>query len=347
MNEKYRLKELKIEVTYRCNLACIHCSSDASPICEVEMTEEQCIGIINQAKDLGVNEIVFSGGEPLIWEGLDNSIYTTVKNGSSVTIFTSGNIPNIEPRIYQLKDLGASKIVFSVFGSDSLSHEQVTRQNGSFNRTIEATNIAIKAGFQTEFHFVPLSFNYMELTKVAHLAQKLKVNRISVLRFVPQGRGYLLRDYALNKEQNLKLKKLILELRNSGFDIRTGSPYNFLMLNDKPRCAAGLDRLIIGPDLRIYPCDAFKQIMAEEIVHTLDFSTLDGFTLSSCWSLSPFLNATREYLESAFEEPCDACVWIDKCLSGCLAQKVIQTGEFMKVPDPMCIIKHGSKITND
>ena len=180
--------------------------------------------------------------------------------------------------------------------------------------------------------------NYQDLEAIAHLANKCGVSRISILRFVPQGRGVLIRHRALNRIQNIQLKRNIERLRSKGFDIRTGSPYNFLMLNDQPKCSSAIDRLIIGPDLRIFPCDAFKQIKAEEVVGTLKFSQIKGVGLEECWESSPFLERVREYLTTDFAEPCASCDALEKCLSGCLAQKVIANGNFEKRPDPMCLL---------
>ena len=77
------------------------------------------------------------------------------------------------------------------------------------------------------------------------------------------------------RPQNRQLKHTIENLRRNGIEIRTGSPYNFLLLNPEPKCTAGIDRLIVGPNLRVYPCDAFKQIEVEEIVGADDYSCLE------------------------------------------------------------------------
>ncbi len=337
---QYKLEELKIEVTHKCNLACIHCSSDSSPLSANEMTTTDCNRIIHEAIDMGIKEIVYSGGEPLIWPGIEEAVSHASNGGLSVTIYTSGNVENIETKLHRLKHRGANRLVFSVFGSTASRHEKVTRIKDSFDNTLRAVSIATTLGMITEFHFVPLSYNYTDLPNIIKLANKIGINRVSVLRLVPQGRGYLLGKGILSHQQNLELRKIIIDLRKS-FDVRTGSPYNFLLLNDTPHCMSAINRLIIGPDLRIYPCDAFKQIKAEEVVGTLKFSILSDFSLSDCWERSPFLLAVREYLSSNVMEPCSSCIIINKCKSGCLAQKVIAYGELTKKADPDCIQGEG------
>jgi radical SAM protein with 4Fe4S-binding SPASM domain len=141
----------------------------------------------------------------------------------------------------------------------------------------------------------------------------------------------------MSKAQNLELRRMIKSLRTNGHNIRTGSPYNFLMVNQEVCCPSGIDRLIVGPDLRIYPCDAFKQVKAEGLVGTLDYSTLDGRSLRECWDRSPFLEAVRKYLTTPFADECASCRALEWCASGCLAQKVLASGDMRKQPDPDCI----------
>ena len=334
-----RLKECKIEVTYKCPLACVHCSSDATPENTTEISKEKCLTIIQDAVSLGAKEISFSGGEPLQWNGIEEAVALSSSNGIDVSIYSSGNMVHQKERMKSLTSCGTARIVFSIFGSVALSHETVTRTRGSFNKTLGSIEAAKDVGLKTELHFVPLSMNYRELPKVFDLATVLGINVVSVLRFVPQGRGHLIRNYSLDRLQNLELKRIIETARNDGLIIRTGSPFNFLLLNDQPKCTSGIDRVIIAPDLRIYPCDAFKQIKAEELVGTLDYSKLDRWSLRECWERSPFLGAIREYLTTNFQEPCLSCSKLEMCLSGCLAQKVLVAGDLRKQPDPMCIMK--------
>ena len=146
------------------------------------------------------------------------------------------------------------------------------------------------AGLELEFHFVPFAETYRQLEDICLLGRELGVTSVSVLRFVPQGRGMLFRKHALSRLQSVDLRTEILSLRKQGFSIRVGSPFNYLLLDDSPHCFSGIDRLIVGPDQRVFPCDAFKQVQAEELVGTNDLSVLSATcSLAQCWDNSPFL----------------------------------------------------------
>jgi radical SAM protein with 4Fe4S-binding SPASM domain len=301
------------------------------------MSREDCLYILDQAAQIGAKDIAFSGGEPLIWTHIHEAVDTAVSKGLQVTIYTSGNCGTFKEKAERILRSGGYRFIFSMFGASANSHERTTRVAGSFEQTLRAMSDAREIGLITEVHFVPMSNNYKELRDVAMLSNKLGASEVSVLRLAPQGRAALLKKRIPNRVQNLDLRRSIRDLRNSGHNIRTGSPYNFLMLATNPKCCAGIDRLIIGPDLRLYPCDAFKQVKAEDLVGTLDYSALRGFSLQDCWDKSPYLEAVREYLTTPFSKPCASCGLLEKCLSGCLAQKVLTHANLDKRPDPDCL----------
>jgi radical SAM protein with 4Fe4S-binding SPASM domain len=301
------------------------------------MQSDECVRVLAQAVQMGAKEVAFSGGEPLLWPHLGEGVEEASKAGLKVTVYTAGVVDDFRNKASALVRLGAGRFIFSIFGGNATTHERITRAASSFKRTCDAVEAAREVGAATELHFVPLSTNYRELPLVAALGKRLGAETVSVLRLVPQGRAALIRGRALTKVQNLELRRQILDLRKAGFEIRAGSPYNFLMVSSDPKCAAAVDRLIVGPDLRIYPCDAFKQVRAERIAGTLDYSCARSAHLRECWEKSPFLEAVREYLTTPFPAACSACRELEICLSGCLAQKVIASGNMSKQADPDCL----------
>ena len=70
------LKEVKIELTNRCFRNCKHCSSSATNSSNnaKELDFEDVKKIIYEAKDMNVETIVFTGGEPLMYERLPELI---------------------------------------------------------------------------------------------------------------------------------------------------------------------------------------------------------------------------------------------------------------------------------
>lgn len=328
------LKEMKIEVTKKCPLACVHCSSDANEEQILEISTEKSLELIGQAIELGMKELSISGGEPLIWSGIYNIVKFSHDNGIKVNIYTSGNVRDIDKVFKHLSQNGLTKVIFSLYSDMREEHNRVTRKKDSFDNTLAAINAANNNGIETEIHFVALKKTYHKLEAIVRLSLSLGINQVSVLRFVPQGRGKVLD--VLSRKENEELVSTIKRLRKEGFKIRTGSPYNVLLLNKDPKCMAAYDRLIISPDLKIYPCDAFKQVSSMDIVNTDEYSSVEDDELSVCWERSPYFNRVRRAIQISPEGTCKDCSLFSKCLSGCLAQKYILNQSLDPNRDPAC-----------
>ncbi len=339
INTLLPLKEIKFEVTHDCLLNCVHCSSNSIAVSDKTMDWVRFNRVLNEAKDLGLNKVAFSGGEPLLWSHIEDATSASINLGINTILYTTGNAPNAEVIIKKLHDVGLNQVVFSVYSANSNEHEKVTNYKGSFDQTVEIAKYCSNIGLNTEFHFVPLSWNYKLLPEVINLASRIGVNRTSILRLVPQGRAKDIRGGQLNHSQNVELREMILKLRNDGNDIRLGSPYNFLMLSKNSQCQCGIDRMTIGPDFRIFPCDAFKHIIPEDIGESSDYSNLKNHSLKECWEGSTYFQSIRNYLMSGFATECMTCSKLQECKSGCLAQKFYAYGTLLKAPDPMCLFR--------
>lgn len=333
---KNHLKEIKIELTYKCNLRCIHCSSEGDDSFTTKIPFNEVLKIIKSAKDMGVKTISFSGGEPLLYDKLHDIVNSANLQDIQVKIYTSGTTENYN-EFLECIDRGQVTFIFSLYHSSSEIHDKVTGVRGSFHKTISALKLT-KNRFDCEIHFVPLSYNYNGLESLCELVVSLGVHQISVLRFVPQGRGATDKSLSLNKTQWLELHNSIKKLRERGFSVRTGSPLNFLFLNDNPCCSSGLDKLVVAPDQKIYPCDAFKQLSSQELLLLDDeHSSLIHSRLQDCWNNSVYLNKIRCVLDEQPSDVCQACKMLSRCRTGCLAQKILSTGTFYG-KDPDCIL---------
>jgi len=345
--KKGDLKELKIELTKNCPLTCVHCSSNAHSGNNIQLSREAVISLVDQAAKLKVESIVFSGGEPLLWPCLADAVRACSVLGLQSSIYSTGiNLTDDGAKeIIALTKYGLSKVIFSLHSPFKNQHERITRKLGSFDKTVTVMQELGKNHIEREIHFVPLKLNYKHLDKLIELAKDLGIPRVSILRFVPQGRGVILKkshEMLMHKE-TVELRKLILACRKHyDVNIRLGSPYNILLLNKDVECIAARKTLYIGSNGNIYPCDAFKNTEPEEIGLNDPYHNILEHSLNECWERSEYLNTIRRYLTTPFEEPCSHCLYLEQCKSGCLAQKVIEQesiedGNIVKRADPLCL----------
>lgn len=145
----------------------------------------------------------------------------------------------------------------------------------------------------------------------------------------------MVKHFNLSKKELQKLRQVIIELRDiSKTFIRLGSPYNILLLNKDVDCTAAYDKLIIGPNGKVYPCDAFKNIDVKG-----NLGSIEKYSLLNVWNNSDYFNTVRKLIAQGLGPECSKCKYCKLCKGGCLAQKVIrQPGELSK-PDPDCLLQ--------
>ncbi len=189
------LAELKIELTRDCPLACIHCSSNASPGNPIQLSREIVLSLVGQSAELRVKSIVFSGGEPLLWPWLRDAVSECTTHGIYCSLYSTGiNLTEDGAQeVLALAKYGLDKAIFSIYSPLKESHDEITRRTGSFDETVAVMRAIGNGDIEREIHFVPLKRNYKHLVNLIELAQDAAIPKVSVLRFVPQGRGEVLK----------------------------------------------------------------------------------------------------------------------------------------------------------
>lgn len=339
MGHTNQLVELKLEIISRCPLRCIHCSSESAPErdCAVDVLRVQKLA--DEFVSLGGSQIQLSGGEPLEHPDLLDILQVLRRKNVAVTLYTSGirskngliSLRSIEA--HSLKPYLRSA-VFSLEAGSSNVHDVFTRVRGSFDRTVESLSVCQEAGIDVALHFVPTQLNYQSLPSLVELAERLEVKRISLLRFVPHGRGAGDPDsLSLTAAQLLELRQMVERLgRDSGVYLRLGSPFRILHAGSVPACTAGVDKMLVGPDGTAYPCDAFKGFPVDgegTNVYT------DG--LEYVWKHSKLFDQVRS-LTRTLPASCGGCRYSDSCHGGCLAQRAFGQGKLDdRCCDPSCL----------
>ncbi len=131
-----QLGHLDIELTERCNNACIHCYINL-PVGNAlakrrELTADQWKDILQQAADLGALSIRFTGGEPLLREDFADIYLYTRRLGMQVILFTNARLITPELADLFVKVPPLKKIEISVYGMNPHSYDAVTCSPGAF-----------------------------------------------------------------------------------------------------------------------------------------------------------------------------------------------------------------------
>lgn len=166
--------------------------------------------------------------------------------------------------LHQLKIIGLDKIVFDMQAYEPDTDSYVMGRNEQARQSFIKS--LIDASFENldiDIHFVPMKPNYKEIKDILELLEIVGVQQISLLNFLPQGRGRAnSNELMMTNEEKQEFFRLLEEGRKefSG-NIRIGIP---LQGNETHKCNAGLEKLDIKFNGDVLPCPAFKEITPEE-----------------------------------------------------------------------------------
>ncbi|MEM7304870.1 MAG: pyrroloquinoline quinone biosynthesis protein PqqE [Pseudomonadota bacterium] len=109
---------LLAELTYRCPLQCPYCSNPVE-IAKYrnEISTEDWVRVMQQARKMGATQLGFSGGEPLIRKDLEELIQEARHLGFYTNLITSG-VGMDEKRVKRFKDAGLDHIQISFQASN-------------------------------------------------------------------------------------------------------------------------------------------------------------------------------------------------------------------------------------
>lgn len=162
-----------------------------------------------------------------------------------------------------LKELGLDKIVFDfqAYGEDTDAY-LMGRNKQKYYCLLDSLLNASFVNINTDVHFIPMKPNYKSIGDILELLEIAKLNNISILKFVPQGRGKEnVENLMLSNEEISKFMDLLDYYKKFYFGtIRIGIP---LQGNTAHMCNAGLEKLDIKFDGTILPCPAFKELDKE------------------------------------------------------------------------------------
>ena len=119
---------LRISITNRCNVNCLYCHHDGMLPSNKEMTPNEIYQIAKIAKELGMEKIRLSGGEPLIRKDIVEIVRKiSTLNFKDISITTNGTL--LEKYAKDLKEAGLDRINISLDSIDRDTYKFITTKD--------------------------------------------------------------------------------------------------------------------------------------------------------------------------------------------------------------------------
>jgi mycofactocin radical SAM maturase len=321
------------ELTYACNLECVHCLSSSGRRDPRELDTDEAKAVLDELHDLQVFYINIGGGEPMIRRDFFELVEYSISKGIGVKFSTNGAFIDAD-KARRLAAMDYLDIQISLDGTDAVTNDAV-RGDGSYDTAIEAMQHLRDAGFgEFKISVVVTRHNVDQLDEFKALADTYGA-QLRITRLRPSGRGAdSWHDLHPTQAQQRQIYEWLLA---KGDDVLTGDSFFHLnALGEEPlpglnMCGAGRVVCLIDPIGDVYACpfvihDEFKA-----------GSVRDPGGFSQVWKHSDLFTELREPQSAG---ACASCGSYDACQGGCMAAKFF-VGIPLDGPDPECVRGEG------
>ena len=316
------------ELTYACNLQCVHCLSSSGQRDERELSTEEAKKILDDLRDLQVFYINIGGGEPMVRRDFFELLEYSVANGIGVKFSTNGAFID-EEKARRLAAMDYLDIQISLDGVDAVTNDAI-RGEGSYDMAIRAMENLKAANFgQFKISVVVTRHNVSQLDLFKALADHYGA-QLRITRLRPAGRGA--NTWHELHPTNAQQREIYNWLLKHGENVLTGDSFFHLnalgeSLPGLNMCGAGRVVCLIDPIGDVYACpfvihDEFKA-----------GNVRDEGGFAKVWKQSDLFLSLREPQSAG---ACASCGAFDACQGGCMAAKFF-TGLPLDGPDPECV----------
>jgi radical SAM protein with 4Fe4S-binding SPASM domain len=320
------------ELTLACNLRCEHCGSAAGLARHAELTSVEALAVCDQLPDLLVQEVDFTGGEPLLRDDWPVLAKRLVSRGIVVKVLSNGLALDAHT-VARLCDAGVAGVGISLDGL-APAHDRLRGCTGLFEETMRSMDRVIRAGLPLTVITTVHGQNVDQLAPLLRLLEDVGAEAWQVQPLFPLGRG---------RAMELRLTRQSYEgLGAFVFDCRDRPPeelpallpsdsfgyYTPLDTRDPPwrGCLAGRLACGITSDGMIKGCLSLPDHLAE--------GDLRQRNLWDIWFDPAAFAYTRVFGPEHLGPNCQGCEMAGQCRGGCSAMSYGSTGRFHN--DPYC-----------
>lgn len=307
---------LSISLTNRCNMSCLFCAvSSCSSIDFVhkDIDKELCMKIMTDAKRNCAQKIVFTGGEPLLYN--EENFFEILQHGKKLkldmSLITNASILN--PKLIKRLSMYIKNINISIHGSEPM-HNAITGTQfyskiiDSINYINNTTDIKV-AVFYT---LTKLNSSVTEIDSVMNITKKFNMPL-----YISRGN-----DVGVCKENSIypsiddlnKIARRMIEYRKEGYFIQFSNSVPKCILDDEltslsKECSSGAGYCSIDSNGKVKVCS-----QSEKYVGEIDYN---GY-LRKAWC-SEECDVYRNL--SKLNPVCKSCESLITCKGGCKVEE--------------------------
>ncbi|MBW2455667.1 MAG: radical SAM protein [Deltaproteobacteria bacterium] len=297
-------------VTQRCSLDCAHCLAKDGAATD-ELTLDEARELIDQLAELGVPELLLTGGEPLERPDLPRIIERLAERRLHWSLNTA--VYPSEDCLAAMRMWPPSFVAVSLDGPEGL-HDRFRGRAGTFADALRAircyaelTDGAVTAGTTVTRE----SFGRLDETFRAVVESGATGWGIHLV--FPEGRAAQRPDLQLTRQQARDLIEFVAS-RRQHFPVTLADEIGYCgewepLVRDAPfHCGAGRAQCVVLADGHVVPCSTTD--------HAVSAGTIRERPLAALWR-----DGFAELRDHRPEERCGSCEYLSVCGGGCWLQR--------------------------
>lgn len=305
---------VQVELTWECPNSCRHCYNafrhDDEPI--LTMTTEQVEFVAKELVKEKIFRVVLTGGEPLTVPDLTVQAVKILRaNHIGVTI-NSTLMDLTDELASTLRSLGVRTIMTSLISANRATHDYVTQNPGSWEKTVAGIQLAVKHGFKVNVNMVLTKWNLHELEETGNFVASLGATVFGATRAcAPTPIATEFSKYLITLEELRGSLETLYRLKERwGYGVDVFEHYSWCAMGDvakyshlaRRKCTAGITSVTIGADGDLRPCGHNPNHYGNVFE--------DG--LAGAWAK---LSDWREGVH--IQKSCTKCKFVRQCTGGC------------------------------
>ncbi len=319
------------ELSHRCPLQCPYCSNPlALERAAAELDTAAWMRVLEEASELGVLQVHFSGGEPTVRKDLEDLVAQAARLGLYSNLITSGVLID-RARLDRLAQAGLDHLQLSIQDSDAANADRIGGYKGGHARKMALAAWVHEAGMALTVNAPVHRQNLEHLEDIIELALSLGAGRLEVAHVQYYGWGLKNRAALLPTRAQLERATVIVEAARAR--LKGTMVFDYVVPDYYARrpkaCMGGWARQFINvtPSGKVMPCHA------AETIPDLSFDNVKDRPLGDIWRHS---QAFARFRGTAWmPEPCQSCDQREVDWGGCRCQALAILGD-AAATDPAC-----------
>ncbi|HET6619985.1 MAG TPA: pyrroloquinoline quinone biosynthesis protein PqqE [Dongiaceae bacterium] len=328
-----------LELTHRCPLQCPYCSNPLElERAKGELSTAEWMRVLDEAAELGVLQVHFSGGEPAVRRDLPDLVAHARRAGLYSNLITSG-VTLDEPRVARLAQAGLDHVQLSMQDVDHQTAAHIANYPGVQGKKLAFARMVRAAGLPLTINAVVNRHNVVRVERMIDLAVALGAARVEVAHV--QYYGWAIRNRAALMPTLEQVQEATARVEAARERLRGSIVIDYVLPDYYARqpkaCMGGWGRqfLNITPSGEVLPCHAAQTISG------LAFESVRHKALAEIWAASEAFERFRG--TGWMPEPCRSCDQREVDWGGCRCQALAITGTAVAA-DPACALseRHGT-----